>query len=56
MSFLCHRHLLGYSIRWNNKNLYEQRNDVTQKYVNIWRLTCEIPIEVTISHKIVKEI
>ena len=23
-----HRHLLGYSIRWNNKNLSEQRNDV----------------------------
>ena len=25
-----HRHLLGYSIRWNNKNLNEQRNDVTK--------------------------
>ena len=36
--FQCffHRHLLGYSIRWNNKNWSEQRNDVTQKYVNIW--------------------
>ena len=30
------RHLLGYSIRWNNKNLSEQRNDVTKIYVNIW--------------------
>ena len=25
-----HRHLLGYSIRWNNKNLSEQRIDVTK--------------------------
>ena len=25
-----HRHLLGYSIRWNNKNSSEQRNDVTK--------------------------
>ena len=25
-----HGHLLGYSIRWNNKNLSEQRNDVTK--------------------------
>ena len=25
-----HRHLLGYSIRWNNNILSEQRNDVTK--------------------------
>ena len=31
-----HRHLLGYYIRWNNKNLSEQRNDITKTYVNIW--------------------
>ena len=27
--FFFHRHLLGYSIRWKNTNLSEQRNDVT---------------------------
>ena len=26
------------------KNLSEQRNDVTKKYVNIWTLTCKTPI------------
>ena len=30
ISIFFHRHLLGYSIRWNNKNLSEQRNDVTK--------------------------
>ena len=30
ISFFFHRHLLGYSIRWNNKNSSEQRNDVTK--------------------------
>ena len=28
--FIFHIHLLGYSFRWNNKNLSEQRNDVTK--------------------------
>ena len=34
ISIFFRRH--RYSIRWNNKNLREQRNDVTKKYVNIW--------------------
>ena len=36
-------HLLGYSIRWNNKNFSEQRNDVTKK-VNLWLVTCKTPM------------
>ena len=40
--FLC-RHLFVCPIKWNNKNLGEQINDVT-KIVNIWRLTCKTPI------------
>ena len=35
ISIFFHRHFLWYSIRWNNKNLSEQRNYVTKKYVNI---------------------
>ena len=31
-------------IKWNNKNLSKQNNDVITKYVNIWRLTCKTPI------------
>ena len=38
-----HRHLLAYSIRWNNKNLSEQRNDVT-KNSQYLTLTCKTPI------------
>ena len=38
------RHLFACPIKWNNKNLSEQRNDVTKKYANIWRLTCKTPI------------
>ena len=30
ISIFFHRYLLGYSIRWNNTNLSEQRNDVTK--------------------------
>ena len=30
IEFFFHRHLLGYFIRWNNKNWSEQRNDVTK--------------------------
>ena len=30
ISIFFHRRLLGYSIRLNNKNLSEQRNDVTK--------------------------
>ena len=45
-NFCFHRHLLGYSIQWNNKNLSEQRNDDTKTYVNIWlwhvKLLCRI--------------
>ena len=40
IEFVFHRHLLRYSICWNNKNWSEQRNDVTKKYVNI----CKTPI------------
>ena len=40
--FFCRR-LFVCPIKWNNKNLSEQRNDVTKKYVNIWRLTCKTP-------------
>ena len=29
-SIFCHRHLLGYTIRWNNNYLSEQRNDLTK--------------------------
>ena len=38
--FFFHRHLLGYSIRWNNKNWSEQRNDVT-KIRQYLTLTCK---------------
>ena len=41
--FFC-IHLFVCPINWNNKNLSEQRNYVTKKYVNIWRLTCKTPI------------
>ena len=41
--FSFYRHLLGYSIRWNNKNLSEQRNDVT-KIRQYMTLTCKTPI------------
>ena len=36
--FFC-RHLFVCPIKWNNKNSSEERNDVTKKYVKIWRLT-----------------
>ena len=38
------RHFLGYSIRWNNKNLSEQRNDVTKVIRQYLTLTCKTPI------------
>ena len=43
ISIFFHRHLLGYSIRWNNINLSEQRNDVT-KICQYLTLTCRTPI------------
>ena len=42
-------------MRWNNKNLSEQRNDVT-KYTSIFDFNMENSYtEVTISHKIVNK-
>ena len=53
--FFFHRHLLGYSIRWNNKNWSEQRNDATNN-TSIFDFKMQNSYtEVTISHKIVKK-
>ena len=52
---LSHRHLLGYSIRWNNKNWSEQRNDVTK---NTSIFDCNMynsHTKITNSHKIVNK-